>query len=230
MFKNILPFLSVLLVSSFLGVFIANAETPVESKQAVQSAVKVSLYGNPFTIDPSFIDRANGDRPHSWKNIAYFIPKVLPRIRAEDNEKTVEETLNTISNFTIIYRDLFSKSIRELAERLEKEGHFQILEANETSPSQLKLFKEVLPYAQPQERINALDGAIRVWFRDGSWEQRVEKYNKFKGETVLHPYPFMNPYRFYQYFLALFYLDTVVRGSPEFAVWAKEYRQKKKAG
>jgi hypothetical protein len=184
----------------------------------------VTLYGNDFTIDPSFVDEANEGRPHTWSSVAYFIPQLLPGIRGSEDKRSVEQTLATITRMIFLYRDLYAQGIQTLAENLEDQGHFQILEANDPISRELV---DVLPYASRQDRVNALDGYIRAWFRDGTWEQRVDRYNEFKGEDVLEYYPFMNPYRAYQYFVALFHLDTVVRRSPEYAEFIKNYKPSK---
>jgi len=215
----------IVLLSAFSMVFASSLTFAQEPpKQSTIGEATISLYGNPFTIDPSFIDRNNGDRPHSWKNIAYYIPQLLPGVRGDEDKRSVEETLNTITKVTLLYRNLYARAIENLSVRLEKEGHFKLLEANETDPQELKLLREILPFSTPEERVNAIDAYIRVWFREGSWKERIETYNAVNEGDDLPPYAFQNPYRMYQYFLSMFYLDTVVRRSPEFAEFAKTYK------
>lgn len=191
----------------------------------VDGKYTISLYGNDFTIEPSYIKLVNGEgRPHTWQSVAYFVPEVMPGIRGDEDKRSVHATIDTITHMVVAYQKLADLNMKQLAERLEEEGHLGLLAANELDQGQVKFYNEVLAFAPKQRKINELDGAIHAWFRDGTWAERVAKYNETQPENALQPYSFLTAYTTYQYFLSLYYLDTLVRRSPEFNVFLAEYK------
>lgn len=198
------------------------AQDNVAAAEAPNELVTVSLYGNNFSIEPSFLDRMNGDSTkHQWQDVAYLVPQVLPGIRDGEDMRSIDETLKTIANLTIAYRNLYDVSIDNLAQDLVDAGHFQIAEINEDAPFMRERLQMVL--SKGGKEADALTGYILVWFRNQEWEEKVKKYDDATGESVAIDFDFALPYKNYERFVALFYLDTLVRRSPEFREFAANY-------
>jgi len=198
------------------------AQDGVAKAEAEKATVyDVVLYGQKFTIDTSLVQAQDGEDNIGleWHEIGYFIPQILPNITNGKENKTGAEVIEYISKYRDLYENLAYRAQRTLAEQIEEAGHIEVTLANldpEINAAAFSLVREELAYGEKEERIMHIESFISDWFREGAlWEDAVAQYNEKKGQEVLSHAAFRNPYGFYQYYVALSYLGTMVRHSPQ---------------
>ena len=189
-----------------------------QNKELSADEKSVTLYGQNFTIDPSFINKMQGDDvPYKWEDIAYLVPEILPGILNGEEKKSVQGVLETVSQWAAKYRyDIYECTIYRLAVKMDEQG---MLDAAYTYENDEEVYYSAVPErftnATQQERIDAIYGAIGYWISQGTWQEQIEGYNALRKEALLSPHEFANAVKFYHYSLALNNLEQVLRKSPE---------------
>jgi len=212
-----------------------------DKTQSENTEYDVTLYGQKFTIDTSLVNPKEDDQDVGleWHDIRHKIPEVLPGVRDGKEVWDVPEIIQILADMRSRYEGLAYDAQRALAESVEKQGHIEVTLSGlslQDNSDVYKIVREELAYAEKTARIEHIEAYIHDWFRTPSWEvdekgvpkpawvSFTSRYNQGlekEGKPLLNTAAFINPFRWYEYYVAVSYLDTMLRFSPEYLNYQK---------